>query len=97
VSLNNKKISHTYLLLSRYSVPSSKFGWGIKLMSQPFPPKLRVNGYWSVKLTTHLHLVPRLMHEDISPLLNMSSWHGTWLSTGTTSPYLLLGPFLPKT
>jgi hypothetical protein len=29
------------------------------------------------------------MHEAIPPLPHMSSWHGAWLSTGTTLPLLL--------
>jgi hypothetical protein len=39
----------------------------------------------SVKLTTYLHLVPRLrMRGAILPLPHTSSWIGTYLSTGTT-------------
>jgi hypothetical protein len=38
----------------------------------------------AVKLTTHLHLVPRSrMRGAIPPLPNTSLWRGTYLSTGT--------------
>jgi hypothetical protein len=40
-----------------------------------------------VKLSTHLHLVPRSrMRGAVLPLLNTSSWHGAYISTGTTLP-----------
>jgi len=41
-----------------------------------------------MKLTTHLHIVPRSrMRGAIPPLLNMPSLHGAQLkSTGTTLP-----------
>jgi hypothetical protein len=40
-----------------------------------------------VKLTTRLHLVPRLrMRGAISPLSHPSSLRGTWLNTGTILP-----------
>jgi hypothetical protein len=42
----------------------------------------------SVKLTTHLHLVPRSrMRGAIPPLPYTSSWRGAKLSTGTTLPF----------
>jgi hypothetical protein len=41
-----------------------------------------------VKLTIHLLLVPMLrMCGAIPPFHHMSSWDGTWLSTGTTLPF----------
>jgi len=44
-----------------------------------------------MKLTTHLHLVPRWkMRGAVLPLPNTSSWRGAYLSTGTTLPYLYL-------
>jgi hypothetical protein len=58
------------------------------------PPSLLPNKYqellvqeysgWGMKLTTHLHLVPKLrMYGATLPPPNTSSWHGTELSTGT--------------
>jgi hypothetical protein len=38
-----------------------------------------------VKLTIHLHLVPRLRICETIP-----SWHGIYLSTGTTLPFVNL-------
>jgi len=61
------------------------------------PPSLLHNGYRgllrrdysdrNVKLTTHLHLVPRLkMRGDIPPLPHTSSCRGVQLNTETSSP-----------
>jgi hypothetical protein len=45
---------------------------------------------WGVKLTTRLHLVPRLRIHGAVPLLHHTfSWHGTYLSTGITLHLLL--------
>jgi hypothetical protein len=45
---------------------------------------------WSVKLTTHLHLVPTSrMRVAIPRLLNTSSWRGTQLKNAQGQLYLL--------
>jgi hypothetical protein len=42
-----------------------------------------------VKLTTHLHLVPRSrMHEAVPPLPNMPPWHGSQLKKAQGQFYL---------
>jgi hypothetical protein len=44
-----------------------------------------------VKLTTHLHLEPRLRMRGITPPLpHIYSWSGTWLGAGTTLTLLYL-------
>jgi hypothetical protein len=67
---------------------SSGRGWGIfpsatvaRLALGPTQPPIQcVPG---VKLTTHLHPVPRLkMREAMPPLPHTSSWRCTWLSNG---------------
>jgi len=52
-----------------------------------FPRGLNVR---SVKLTTHLNLVPRLkMGGAVPPFPHTSSWCGAWLSTGATLSFYL--------
>jgi hypothetical protein len=49
-------------------------GSGPNMGSGALPPAIKRPG---MKLTTHLHVVPRLqMHDVVPPLLHTSSWRG---------------------
>jgi hypothetical protein len=74
-------------LLAGAMLGSASLWYHIQIGSVAHPasyPMGTVGSYPSqgMKLTTHLHLVPRLRHGAIQPLLNTSSWHSAQLSKG---------------
>jgi hypothetical protein len=75
-------------------IPHGELGMFLFITSRPALGPIQSPIQWilgtlspGVKLTTHIHLVPKSrMHGTIPPPPSMSSWHGASLSMWTTLP-----------